>query len=225
MKTIYLVRHGKAVTRDIELPDFKRHLIDQGKNDLMKVAWKMKKDGIKPSLIISSPAPRAMQTARIFAKQLNYGKRTIRKRKTLYDQANGAILQVLQEIKETIDNCMICGHNPSIEEFARFLVKDFSERVPTSAVIGIKADVTSWNDISENCGKVTLFYTHKSVQKLYEKKFLKEELEKNIADAIGTVIKDADENTAEKIKKSVKEISKKLAKKFVKKLQEPKKKN
>ena len=223
MKTIYLVRHGKAVSRDIELPDFRRYLIDQGKNDLKKVVLKMKKDGIEPSLIISSPATRAMQTARIFVKELDYGKQTIRERKALYDQTSGSLLQVLHEIEDTIDNCMICGHNPSIEGFARFLVNDFVEDVPTSSVIGIKTDLPSWKEINENCGKLILFYTPKSLKKLYTKAFLKEELEKNVSEAIKAVMKEVDENAAQKTQKAVKEISKKLAKIFIKKLQKSKK--
>ncbi len=72
MKTIYLVRHGKAVTRDTDTTDYERTLIERGETDSIKIAERLKNCMIKPSLIISSPAPRALATAKIFAKQLEY---------------------------------------------------------------------------------------------------------------------------------------------------------
>ena len=37
MKTIYLVRHGKAVVREINQPDFERVLAERGINDSEKI--------------------------------------------------------------------------------------------------------------------------------------------------------------------------------------------
>ena len=46
MKTIYLVRHGKAVKRDANLPDFQRTLVKKGKEESSDMANKIKKCGI-----------------------------------------------------------------------------------------------------------------------------------------------------------------------------------
>ena len=72
MKTVYLVRHGKAVLRDIDIPDFERVLTDRGSNDSNLIARKLKQEKVQPSVRFSSPAPRALQTAKILAKNLDY---------------------------------------------------------------------------------------------------------------------------------------------------------
>ena len=75
MKIIYLVRHGKAESRDIDKSDFERILVKEGENISQRAAERLKKRKIIPALIITSPAPRALQTARIFAQEFGYLKR------------------------------------------------------------------------------------------------------------------------------------------------------
>ena len=50
MKTIYLVRHGKAVSRECDIADFERTLIERGENDVLQVAKRLKTK-LKPKTI------------------------------------------------------------------------------------------------------------------------------------------------------------------------------
>lgn len=86
MKTIYFVRHAKAIHDDIT-PDFERGLEARGKNDALLMATRLKARGITPQKIISSPAKRTLKTAKIFAKTLGVQKKNQARSKALRKHA------------------------------------------------------------------------------------------------------------------------------------------
>ena len=49
MKTLFLVRHSKAVSRKANLPDFRRTLVKAGEKKSMNMAKKLKKEGREKS--------------------------------------------------------------------------------------------------------------------------------------------------------------------------------
>ena len=225
MKTVYLVRHGKAVSRDTDIPDFERSLIKRGENDALQVAKRLGEKKINPSLIISSPALRAFETARIFAKQLDYRLKAIRTRKAIYDQAEGGLLTIVHTVSDENNSIMLVGHSPLMDDFARFLTQDFKESIPTSGVVGIEFNTNTWKDISRCKGELKLFYFPKQTQKTETKKPDIKELEKKLTEQIVNVLKELDTVATEKIEKPVKKSSKKIAKIFVKKMKRIKLKN
>ena len=215
MKTIYLVRHGKAVTRDTGISDYERTLIERGESDSLKIAERLKNCMIKPSLIISSPAPRALGTAKIFAKQLEYLQKKIATRKAMYDQSDGALLDIVHTVDDIHDSVMLVGHNPSIEEFGYFLIRNFNEIIPTCGVVGISCKAASWKDVSQGRGKMILFESPKSPEKPENKKLLRKGLEKKLAEQICDILSAVNTNAKEKIEKQIKKSSGDIVKKFV----------
>ena len=220
MKKIYLVRHGKAESGSVDAPDFKRVLIERGKDNSLQVARRMKKNKIKPSLILSSPAPRAFATARIFANQLKYNPRSIKSRKALYDQEESALLDIVHSIDDKLDCIMFVGHNPSMEELAQFFTGGFKEAIPTSGVVGITFKSKTWKEISRGKGKLKLFVFPKPEKKSTAMKNtlknLQKELEMKLTKQIGSVLEKTDPSAKGKIEKFVTKSSKKLAKTFIK---------
>ena len=73
MKRVIIVRHAKSVPYGYE-DDFNRDLRDRGKNDSKLVSTELKNQNISPELMVSSPAKRAIKTARIFAENLGFDK-------------------------------------------------------------------------------------------------------------------------------------------------------
>ncbi|MFC1694444.1 histidine phosphatase family protein [Candidatus Latescibacterota bacterium] len=222
MKKVYLVRHGKA-GRFTDIGDFDRILEDTGKDESLQVAGRLKDLQKKPSLIISSPAVRALETARIFADQLEY-RQIIRKRKALYEQADDSLLSVVHSIDDKFDSIMIVGHNPSMEYFAQFLIKGFKEHIPTGGVVGIVLKTNSWKEVSRRHGKLELFdYPHK-VKKKVSKKSIRKNLEAKLAEQIGNFLNEVDTDVKNKLEKSIKKSSKEIAKEFIKKQRQKKSK-
>ncbi len=69
---IYLLRHGIAEEGGAGMKDSDRALTEEGREKLRKVMKRAKAAGVEPSLILSSPYLRAMQTAKVAAEALGY---------------------------------------------------------------------------------------------------------------------------------------------------------
>ena len=77
MKTLFLIRHAKSSWDDTALSDKDRPLHDRGKRDAPKMGKRLARRDVKPDLILSSPAMRALTTAEIIAKKLDYKRKDI----------------------------------------------------------------------------------------------------------------------------------------------------
>jgi phosphohistidine phosphatase len=67
---LYFLRHGEADWPDWSKPDDERPLTDFGKKEVRQVAKFLDRLKVKPDLIVTSPLPRASQTAEVAAEQL-----------------------------------------------------------------------------------------------------------------------------------------------------------
>ena len=67
---LYFLRHGEADWPGWTKPDDERPLTDFGKKEVRQVAKFLKRLKVKPGLIVTSPLPRALQTAEVAAEQL-----------------------------------------------------------------------------------------------------------------------------------------------------------
>jgi phosphohistidine phosphatase len=67
---LYFLRHGEADWPHWTRPDDERPLTDFGKKEVRQVAKFLNRLKVKPNLVVSSPLPRALQTAEVAAEQL-----------------------------------------------------------------------------------------------------------------------------------------------------------
>jgi phosphohistidine phosphatase len=67
---LYFLRHGEADWPGWTKPDDERPLTDFGKKEVRQVAKFLNRLKVKPALIVTSPLPRALQTAEVAAEQL-----------------------------------------------------------------------------------------------------------------------------------------------------------
>ena len=67
---LYFLRHGEADWPDWTRPDDERPLTDFGKKEVRQVAKLLNRLKVKPNLIVTSPLPRALQTAEVAAEEL-----------------------------------------------------------------------------------------------------------------------------------------------------------
>jgi phosphohistidine phosphatase len=67
---LYFLRHGEADWPGWTKPDDERPLTDFGKKEVRQVAKFLNRLKVKPSLIVTSPLPRALQTAEVAGEQL-----------------------------------------------------------------------------------------------------------------------------------------------------------
>lgn len=141
MKTLFLVRHAKSDWVNRELKDIERHLNERGYSDANKMSSQFKHT---PDLIITSPAIRAISTALIFARNLNYNANTICIKQELYESSVKDYLSVIHTIDNKYNTVLLFAHNPTISDVAQQLTRALPMELPTCAIAGIKFDVTDW---------------------------------------------------------------------------------
>lgn len=115
---IYLLRHGIAEDAPPGQPDAGRALTPEGKEKLRRV---LKRARAKPSLILSSPYRRALETADIAAQVLGYEGRIVRTEALLPEASP---FRVWEEIRARKDEpaILLAGHQPHMSSLAAFLL-------------------------------------------------------------------------------------------------------
>jgi phosphohistidine phosphatase len=146
VKTLFLVRHAKSSWDDSTVRDKDRRLDDRGKRDTPKTGERLAKRHVKPDLILSSPARRALDTAKIIARKLGYRSKDIVVVDRLYGAAVDELLDVIFELDEELQNVMLFGHNPEFSALAYRLSNEISD-MPTCAVAELSFNAKSWPDI------------------------------------------------------------------------------
>lgn len=154
MKRIVLVRHAKAVPYGYE-DDFNRDLTDRGENDAALVSSELVKKGIAPDLLISSPAKRALKTARIFAENLAYEKNQIVEFKDIYGGlTTSEFVELIQSLPDDAETVLFFGHNPGFHFFTGNLLKQFNLDMPTCATVGIDFKADNWKNVEAQTGEM-----------------------------------------------------------------------
>ena len=164
MKTLVLIRHAKSDWQDSEIKDFDRPLSDRGNADAPVMAKELHRLGLKPDLIISSPANRAITTAGFFARKFGYSEDKIKQEAIIYNGSYQNYIQVINSVNNDIDCIFLLGHNPEISVTASCLLNNFYEQVPTAACICIDFDIDDWNEIETEKGKLRFFLYPKMIK-------------------------------------------------------------
>jgi phosphohistidine phosphatase len=159
MKTLLLVRHAKSSWDDVSQTDFDRPLNERGKKDAPVMAERLKKKGIRPDLLVSSPAKRAHSTAKLFARELNIDEKDIHLEEQLYHPEERNINNIICRLPGYVETVIVFSHNPGITYFANMLTSTRLDHMPTAAVFAIKINSDQWSDF-ETAEKEFLFFDY-----------------------------------------------------------------
>ena len=128
MRTLYLIRHAKSSWDNPGLRDFNRPLNERGQRDAPLMAALIAKMGIKPDLIVSSPARRAITTAQYFADALGIADDDIVRNQEIYEAYPQEILRLISELPEKSETVFMFGHNPTFTDVANRFSDDFIDK-------------------------------------------------------------------------------------------------
>ena len=148
MKTLFLVRHAKSSRDDPSLPDRSRPLDDRGKQDAPMMGKRLAKRDVKPDLLVSSPALRALTTAQLIAGELGYQRKDIVVDDRLYASSPDDLLAVIRALDKKLGRVMLFGHNPEFTELAHRLSSEIID-MPTCAVAEFSFDTKAWPDVGD----------------------------------------------------------------------------
>lgn len=145
MKILTIVRHAKSSWKDTSLSDRKRPLNTRGERDAPVMGRRIHEHGIRPSLIVTSPAKRAWTTAKIIAREIHYPLEFLQREDGLYLASLNEILDTIAAQDNGFNNLMIVGHNPGLTDFANFLVPGLTNNLPTAGVVSVEIDQDDWS--------------------------------------------------------------------------------
>ncbi len=148
---IYLLRHGIAESRELEIPDASRRLTPKGVRGLRRVLEVAHKAGASPALILTSPLRRAQETAAIASEILQCSR--VRETKALLPEADPAALWKELSAIDDATSVLVAGHEPHLSSMLAFLLHapihvDFKKgaliRVHMSHMHGTPNGILEW---------------------------------------------------------------------------------
>ena len=101
-KSLFLLRHAKAINGGVLIPDQDRPLSDSGVKDAKRLGSYLSKKSFDFDLILSSPAIRAITTAQIVANKLGYKQKHLAVEKCLYEADVEVMLKLISSVPKKL---------------------------------------------------------------------------------------------------------------------------
>jgi phosphohistidine phosphatase len=153
MKRLSLVRHAKSDWSLAGQPDWDRALNKRGQRDAPEMARRLRARKLKPDLVLTSPAVRAVATATIMARELRLAASRVKQDERLYLASATDMLTVIRELGGAAKHVMVFGHNPGITDCAnRLSAGDQIDNMPTCAVFTAGFEIDDWSSLEWSTG-------------------------------------------------------------------------
>jgi phosphohistidine phosphatase len=148
-----LLRHAKTEAQHSGQEDWDRTLEPRGQKDAPEMARRLRERKLKPDLVLSSPAVRALTTAQIFARELHLAAPKLQQDERLYLASPKVLKEVIRELGGKAPHLMIVGHNPGLTEFAdRICAERGLDNLPTCAIYTLEFEIEDWSDLEWESG-------------------------------------------------------------------------
>lgn len=121
MMELYLVRHAEAQERTENLLDDLRHLTRRGRKQAAKLGRRLKKNRVRPAVLITSPLVRAVQTAELLAAELG-SNILVTAHAGLSGTADATEVAELLRQSAAQRAVMLVGHEPQLSALAALLL-------------------------------------------------------------------------------------------------------
>ena len=158
MKSIYFNRHAKSDWSNEGTKDFDRPLNQRGLRDAPVMGKRLvdRKEHIE--LFVSSPANRAISTARLMAESVGFDIAKITQIDRLYLPSIKDFLQSVAEIDEGYESIILFAHNPGITDVVEYLSNESLGNIPTCGIAKIEfPSASTWKEISGGTGNLVFF--------------------------------------------------------------------
>jgi len=144
VKQLHLLRHAKSSWDEPGLADYDRPLAPRGRRACKKLAKHLRREGIRPDLVLCSSSRRTRETVELISSALEYA--VIEIEEGLYAADAERLLARLRELPESAGSVLLIGHNPGLQELALTLAPGsagIAEKFPTGALASFALD-TPW---------------------------------------------------------------------------------
>jgi len=157
LKNLFLTRHAKSSWNNPGLADIDRPLNERGKKAAPFMGKLIVDKGEKPELLISSPANRALSTAKAFGEVMGLVENDIIVNRAIYGAGAQQLLELVQNQDDLHKSIMLFGHNPTFTSFVNMLTGSNIMNVVTCGVVRINFEYSSWIDIDFGSGRLVYY--------------------------------------------------------------------
>lgn len=151
------MRHAKSSWDFEELSDHDRPLENRGRKDAPLMGRELVSREITIDLLMSSTAVRALTTATLVARELEYDTDKIAIEEEIYKADKQELLNIITSIPNQFDNVMLIGHNNTITELANLLSPDLIPEIPTAGVVALSFECGTWSEITKENATLQFF--------------------------------------------------------------------
>ncbi len=142
-RRIIVMRHGHAQERP---DDYVRPLSEAGRAAVVRAGVALKSTGWLPDHVLTSSAPRALETAQLVAEACGH-RGPVRGDRSLYLASEGRYLSALQSLPALARCVLMVGHNPGLTALARQLFQHERDLAPAEYVSAL-FNVGDWSELS-----------------------------------------------------------------------------
>ena len=139
---LMLMRHAKSDWPENLRRDFDRPLAARGEKDAPRMGKWLRKNGLVPDKVISSPALRARASAELVVEKLRIPRKRIIFDARIYEAELSQLLDVIAAHGADTDALLLVGHNPGLEELLMHLTleppsRDERGKLLTTAAVAV----------------------------------------------------------------------------------------
>lgn len=159
-RELLILRHGKSDWGS-GVEDFHRPLKNRGKRAAQRMGVWLWQQELRPDLVISSPAERAINTAHKCCKSMDVPVSSIARDERIYAASLQALLAVLADVPEEYRRVMLVGHNPGLEELLMYLADNAEEfaadgkLLPTATLAHLTMP-KQWDGLAPGCATLNV---------------------------------------------------------------------
>jgi phosphohistidine phosphatase len=164
MRRLTLLRHAKSSWDDTVPRDFDRPLNAKGLKAARTMGRYMRDEALSFDHVVASPAVRVVET--LDGVWEGYG-RTLKPvwDRRIYLASCVNLLDVVKETPDSVQDVLMAGHNPGLEDLVLMLVPDregdalrdsLEEKFPTAALATLEFD-GPWTDLEPRTARLTRF--------------------------------------------------------------------
>jgi phosphohistidine phosphatase len=167
MKRLFLLRHAKSSWDDAGLADHDRPLASRGRRASALIAEHLRRNRIRPVLVLCSSARRTRETLEGVRQAL--GPVEVRVERGLYGASSEHLLQRLREVPDGVESVMLVGHQPAIQELAVNLAAEGSElkglraKFPTAALATLTF-ACEWRELGTDGAELVAYVKPKQLK-------------------------------------------------------------
>ena len=141
-RRLILMRHGHA---EEHREDYGRTLSERGRAAACRTGEELLQAGIVPAHILTSAAPRALETAELVAQSCGY-QGAIQQHRDLYLASASRYRSALSELPAQLSSVLLVGHNPSLSELAQELGRRKGDLAPAEYET-LELDLLDWSEL------------------------------------------------------------------------------